>query len=322
MISSRWIDQRRIHWFRLENFVERSRRGGLLSLPHDELREMALLYRQIAADLSTLREDPTGARLAEYLNQLLGRAHNVIYRAPRARRSGIRRFYAETFPRVFRETFHATAVATLVFLGGAIAGFLLALTDPSFQRFFLGPEMMDTIERREMWTHGILAIKPLAASGIMTNNLAVCFAVVATGILAGIGTTWLLLFNGLLFGVIDAACWQQGMILSLYGFVAPHGALELPAIFISGGAGLLIARGLLFPGYESRRTALARDGRRAVQLVLGIVPLLVVAGIIEAFVSPQPIPEGIRLVMGAAAFLVLAAYLGLCGQSPKADPAP
>jgi len=314
VISLRWIEQRRVHWFRLESFVERSRSGGLMSLPHDELRELALLYRQTAADLSTLREDPAGARLAGYLNQLLGRAHNVIYRAPGEGVGRVRRFYAETFPRVFRETAAVTNVAFLAFLGAAIAGWLIAVTDPPFQRFLLGPEMMDSISQGEMWTHEILSIKPLAASGIMTNNLAVCFTVAAAGITAGVGTVLMLLQNGLLLGVVAAACWQGGMLRSLCAFVAPHGALELPAVFIAGGAGLLIARGLLFPGHRPRRVALAEDGRRAVQLVLGILPLLVVAGVIEAFVSPEPIPDMIRMAMGCVVFLVLAVYLGLCGR--------
>ncbi|HKY31660.1 MAG TPA: stage II sporulation protein M [Candidatus Polarisedimenticolia bacterium] len=322
MISLRWIEQRRIHWLRLESFVDRSGSRGLQSLPHDELREMALLYRQTAVDLSTVREDPTGARLAEYLNQLLGRAHNVIYRAPRDGRWRVVGFYTWTFPRVFRETFRVTLVSFLMFTGAAIAGWLLASSDPSFQRFSLGPQMLDTIEQGEMWTHRILSIKPAAASGIMTNNIAVSFTMAAAGITAGIGTALLLLFNGVMLGVVGAACLQHGMLLSLCAFVAPHGALELPAIFIAGGAGLLIARGLLFAGHLPRRIAIARDGGRAVQLILGILPMLVLAGMIEGFVSPEPIPEWIRISVGCVLFLALAAYLALAGRRVRAAPSP
>jgi uncharacterized membrane protein SpoIIM required for sporulation len=98
--------------------------------------------------------------------------------------------------------------------------------------------MMETIERREMWTHSIVTIKPVASSGIMTNNLSVAFAMFAMGITAGLGTIWMMVVNGLMIGVIGAATWRAGMALQLWSFVAPHGVLELPAIFIAGGAGL------------------------------------------------------------------------------------
>ena len=117
--------------------------------------------------------------------------------------------------------------------------------------------MSDTIEQRKMWTDSILTVKPLASSAIMTNNLSVSFAIFGSGITAGLGTCYLLTLNGVLFGVILAACWQAGMLAKILGFVVGHGVLELPAIFIAGGAGLLIARGLLFPGLLPRRDSLA-----------------------------------------------------------------
>jgi uncharacterized membrane protein SpoIIM required for sporulation len=107
--------------------------------------------------------------------------------------------------------------------------------------------MIETIEQRQMWTDSIVTIKPLASSGIMTNNLSVAFSMFALGITGGLGTIWMLAVNGLLLGVIGAATARAGMALQLWSFVAPHGVLELPAIFIAGGAGLEIARGLLFP---------------------------------------------------------------------------
>src|SRR2546422_2643762 len=163
MLSARWLEKRKPYWDRLESIVQRSGRVGLGALSHDELRELGLLYRQVAADLSSVREDPMSQRIAQYLNQLLGRAHNLIYMGRRARPGGILEFYRSVFPRIFRETFNYTLAAFAVFLGAAVAAFLICLADPSLQRFFLGQRMSDTIERREMWTHSILTIKPLAS---------------------------------------------------------------------------------------------------------------------------------------------------------------
>ncbi len=233
-------------------------RRGIGALTHDELRELALLYRQTAADLSVARDDPASAPLARHLNALLGRAHNLIYsgRAPRTR--GIFQFYARVFPAVFRRTLPYTLAALALFAAGAAAGAAMADADPSFERVVLGGGMMDTIEAGRMWTHSIVGIKPLASSAIMTNNISVSLAAFAGGILGGVGTVYMMLFNGLLIGVIAVACQRAGLALSLWSFVAPHGVLELPAIFIAGGAGLMLARAL----HRARRAAEARGPDR------------------------------------------------------------
>ena len=208
----------------------------------------------------------------------------------RTNRRGIWTFYKDTFPAIFRETFPDTLTAFALFLVAALAGVLLGLADPSFSRYFLGPAMMQSIEHHKMWTDSIVTVKPLASSGIMTNNISVAFAAFAMGITAGIGTVWMMLLNGLMMGVVGVACWREGMSLSLWSFVAAHGVLELPAIFIAGGAGLGIAKGLLFPGNLPRRDSLVQAGARSVRLVLGTIPMLIVAGVVEAFVSPTTLP--------------------------------
>lgn len=282
----------------------------MAALGHDEIRELALLYRQTAADLSTAREDPARAGLARYLNELLGRAHNLVYAgAARSRPWDGLRFFTDGFPTVFRATLPYTLTALALFLAGAAAGIVLALFDPGFERFVLSGEMMDTIERREMWTHGILAMKPYASSAIMTNNIAVALAACATGMLAGIGPVYMMLFNGLLIGVVGSACARAGMSLQLWSFVTPHGVLELPAIFMAGGAGLLLARGLLIPGTLPRRDSIAEAGGDAVRLLLGVIPILIVAGIVEGFVSPTVLSPAAKFTTGAALAVLLTAYL-------------
>ena len=323
MISARWLGKRKPYWERLEEIIRKAGHRGLRALDHAELRELGLLYRQIAADLATVREDPLSQRWAEYLNQLLARAHNLIYMGRPASPRGIVGFYREDFPRIFRETWRYTGLAFMLFLAGALAGFFACLADPAFQRYLLGPEMSDTIDRRVMWTHSILTVKPLASSTIMTNNLSVSFSMFAVGIMGGIGTVYLLLLNGVLIGVIGAACWQAGMSLQLWSFVAPHGVLELPSVFIAGGGGLLLARGLLFPGQLPRGEALTLYGGQGVRLALGIIPLLLVAGTLEGFFSPSYLPVPAKFACAIAAGGLLTLYLTRCGRSkPSSPPAP
>jgi uncharacterized membrane protein SpoIIM required for sporulation len=316
VISNRWLEKRRAYWTRLEQLVAASGRGGVRSLSGAELQELALLYRQTASDLSSVREDPTGTQIAFYLNRLLGRAHNLIYMGRKARAKGIWVFFRDTYPAIFRETFPDTFAAFVIFLAAAMVGFLLAYADPSFNRYFLGPGMMDSIEHHKMWTESIVTLKPLAASGIMTNNLTVSITTFALGITAGIGTVWMMIVNGLLFGVINAACLQAGrdMLFSLWSFVAAHGVLELPAIFIAAGAGFGIARGLLFPGTLPRKESLARAGARSVRLVVGVIPMLVVAGTIEGFVSPSNLHPTVKFLLAGALGTLFTLYV-LRGRS-------
>jgi len=309
MISSRWIEKRKPHWLRLERLVDASRQRSISVLRPEELQELALLYRQIASDLSVVREDAASKQLATYLNRLLGRAHNLIYMGRRASPGGIRTFYKDTFPAVFRETFSDTFAAFTIFLAAAAVGALLGIADPSFLRHFLGPQMMETIEQHKMWTDSIVTIKPLASSAILTNNLSVSFATFALGITAGVGTIYMMLLNGLLIGVIGSACWREGMSLSLWSFVAGHGVLELPAIFIAGGAGLGIARGLLFPGHLPRRLSLVIAGSRSVRLVLGTIPLLIIAGLVEGFISPSGISPALKFLLAGVLTALLILYL-------------
>jgi uncharacterized membrane protein SpoIIM required for sporulation len=308
MITIRWLEKRKPYWARLEHLVQRSG-NGIATLSHEELKELGLLYRQTASDLGTVREDVSSRQLTFYLNQLLGRSHNLIYMGHKPKVSAIVRFYRDTYPQLFRETLPQTLLAAALVLVTMIAAWMLTLRDPSFAYRLLGPAMIETIEQHHMWTDSIVTIKPLASSGIMTNNLSVAFSMFALGITGGLGTIWMLAVNGLLLGVIGAATARAGMALQLWSFVAPHGVLELPAIFIAGGAGLEIARGLLFPGLLPRRASLEEAGGRATRLLLGTVPMLIVAGVIEGFFSPSAVPIAMKFSLAAVLFAALMTYL-------------
>jgi uncharacterized membrane protein SpoIIM required for sporulation len=308
VISTRWIEKRRPYWEQLEGLLERSGKD-LNSLTRNELQDLGFLYRQTAADLAALRRDPGSVHFARYLNQLMARAHNIIYTGHRANPWGVVEFFYREYPAAFRHNARYCLAALLIFIVGAMAGAALTLQDPDFQAQVLGPQMVETIQRRDMWTHSILSVKPAASSAIMTNNMSVSFMTFASGITGGAGTLYMLFFNGFMMGVIGAACWLAGMSLKLWSFVAPHGVLELPAIFIAGGAGLRIAQGLLFPGTLPRKQSLARAGREGTALVVGTVPMLIVAGVIEAFVSPTGLAVYLKFLMAAALFVLLLAYL-------------
>ena len=320
MISTSWIEKRKPYWQKLESLIS-SAGAGVKRLDHSELQELSLLYRQTAADLAAIRQDPSSVHFARYLNQLMARAHNIIYAGHRASPWGAVWFFTREYPKIFRHNLKYVLLALVIFIVGGLTGAALTLQDSDFELDVLGPQMVQKIQRKEMWTDRILSIKPRASGAIMTNNMSVSFMMYATGITAGLGTLFETFFNGLLMGVIGVACALAGMSLSLWSFVAPHGALELPAIFIAAGAGFKIAHGLLFPGLLPRKDSLAAAGREATSLVLGIVPMLIVAGTIEAFVSPTRLAIPLKFVMSGALFILLNVYLfGAARETPQAVP--
>jgi uncharacterized membrane protein SpoIIM required for sporulation len=309
MITNRWIEKRRGCWDRLRALIGAMEARGIRSLPAAELREMALLYRQVASDLSALRQERSARSLEAELNQLLGQAHAIIYSRRKTNFLDVWIFFSREYPRLFRKLLPFTLSSLMLFLSGAVVGSLLTQVRPEFKRHFLGPEMTQTIERREMWTKSVNSMAPQASSAIMTNNLAVTFTVFAAGITAGLGTLYMIVWNGVLLGVIATACHQAHMSIKLWSFVAAHGSLELPAIVIAGGAGLRLAYGLLFPGIYSRSHSLRVAGSESVRLVSGVVPMLVVAGILEGFLSPSAAPVWLKFLTASLLFSLLVLWV-------------
>src|SRR5215467_12445511 len=197
MISTRWLEKRKPHWARLEALLNQSSKGGLKSLSRSDLQELSLLYRQTAADLAAIREDRGSVHFARYVNQLLVRAHNTIYSGHRASPIAVVSFFTQTYPAAFRRHLKHCALATAIFALAGLAGAILTYQNPDFKVKLLGPEMVETIDRHQMWTHSIVGFKPFVSSRIMTNNMSVGFMTFALGITGGLGTVYMMAFNGL-----------------------------------------------------------------------------------------------------------------------------
>lgn len=293
---------------------------GLRSLSRADLRDLGLLYRQTAADLSAVRADRSSRTLEQYLNRLVGRAHNFVYSGHKVTLAGLWQFLAYGYPRLLRRLSGYVVLATAITVAAAALGVFVTLVRPEFGATFLGPEKMDGIRQHHLWMDSILSMKPQASSAIMTNNIGVCFATFAGGILCGIGTIFLLFNNGLMLGATATVCAHYHLSLSLWSFVAAHGALELPSIMLAGAAGLRLGAGILFPGMLRRRDSLAQAGLEAVQLVAGTVPLLIIAGTLEAFLSPTHAPMALKFAVGAVLFTGLCVWLSEGGRTRGPQP--
>src|SRR6185312_4163712 len=319
MISNLWIDLRKDNWNRLDALTRRVESEGVKSLGRDDLRDFGLLYRQSAADLSAARADGAARNLEQYLNRLVGRAHNFVYSGRQLGFRSLWDFFAYGYPRLLRRMSRYVVLSTVIFLVGGALGAITAGVRPDFQRVFMPQKTIDDLNHHKMWTENILSEKPQASSFIMTNNISVCFVTFAGGITAGLWTLWSLFFNGVNVGVVIVICAQHHMALNILSFMSSHGALELPAIMLSGAAGLRVASGILFPGMLRRRDSIALGGSEGVQIIVGTIPMLIVAGTFEAFLSPTHAPIALKFAVGAVLFTALCWWLGDGGRRTVAE---
>jgi len=309
ILSNQWITKRRPHWDRLSSLLAQSDSSGLDQLSRAELQELALLYRQVAADLSVLRQDSTSRTYAQHVNQLLARAHHIIYSGQKTNLLTIVRFLRDEYPAIFQRQIGYVIASLAVSVAFGLLGAALTSAHPDFMRHYVGPQMIATMERHTMWTESVVSVAPLASSAIMTNNLSVSFITFAGGIVFGIGTFLSLFQNGIMLGVIGAACHHYEMSIKLWSFVAAHGSLELPSIIIAGAAGFRLGHSMLFPGALRWKESVARGGIEATQLVSGIIPLLVIAGTLEGFFSPSHAAIWLKFTVGGLLFLLLILWL-------------
>ena len=315
MPIDRFINERKSAWQRLEELLKLLDRMTLRRLHREEVRELGRIYRRTASDLAIARAESRDPRLINYLNSLVIRAHGRIYRADAQGYGRIPRFFTRDFPLAFRRTWRYTATAFGVFLVFSLIAFFGTRHDPDFSEFAGIPSSFrEVINQRTHWWEDLNQANQVGSSQIFTNNIRVTFYAFALGAFLGLGTLYVLAFNGAMVGAILALTYRAGFGNDLATFMVGHGVIELSCIFIGGGAGLLIGTALLMPGDLTRGDALKARGMEAVRLIVGCVPLLVVAGIIEGFISPQPISPIIKISIGVITGIALYSYLLLAGR--------
>ncbi len=210
-------------------------------------------------------------------------------------------------------SFHAIkwhcTISTLLGIGSGLITAAIIQLDPNLAWLFLSEEIAQNLENGELWTESIQGMSSLASSQIMVNNIKVTLAAFALGITGGVGTAAIMIFNGVHLGGIFSALTHYNMAGRLLDFVVMHGFLELSVIFVAGGCGLYLGDALISPGSRSRKQALREHGKIVIDLLLFNAGCLVIAGLVEGFLSPYAIPFVIKLAFGASLGIVYWAFL-------------
>ena len=317
MPIDKFINQRKSAWQRLEELLDLLDRASLRRLNREEVRELGRIYRRTASDLAIARAESRDPRLINYLNSLVIRAHGRIYRADAQGGKRIRNFFARELPRTFRRTWRYTALSFSVFAIFATFSFVATNLDPEFSELVgVNPALREIyIETKTHWWESLNEEgNQIGAANIMQNNIRVTIMTFALGAMLGLGTIYYLAYNGANIASVLALTYQAGFGNDLVAFMVGHGVIELSCIFIAGGAGLLIGSAMILPGDLSRADALKTRGMEAVRLMMGVALLLVVAAIIEGFISPAPINPRIKFGIGALTGLALYSYLLFAGR--------
>jgi uncharacterized membrane protein SpoIIM required for sporulation len=310
-----WSAARAPLWDELQALVDRAGRDQR-RLGADDVALLVRRYQQAAADLARLRAGQPGSPLVSRLNDLVAQAHAIVYRPARTPLRSLGRFLWTGYPQAVWELRRLVAAAAVFQIVIATGGFVWGVVDPATAGSFLPPELRDAGHRAH---HAIPAgVMAPTSVAIWSHNIIVSFYDYAGGILFGIGTIYSLYFNSMLLGVLSGVENQHGPNGLYWSLIIPHGVIELTAFTIAAAAGLSLADALIRARPQPRSQVLAERGRRSVAVVLGTMPLLIVAGTIEGFVTPSSLPIPAKLAVAPISGVLLAAYL-LRGRPGAAD---
>ena len=287
MKENQFIQKNTSSWTILKDLTNALEKKGPSKLTAKELRKFLHLFRQASHHLAYARTHFPNSDVILYLNSLVGQAHNHIYAVKKNTFKEILSYITFGFPKQIQKFRSYILTSFFIFLLGFLVSFVLVKINTDYAYYFLPKEMVKNINwdmtGSKDWNY------PLMSSLIMVNNITVSLNAFVFGITLGLGTIYVLFFNGTMLGSLTALVYAFGNTTNYWSLILPHGIIELTAIFISGGAGLIIARSFLIPNEYSRKHSLIKGAKEAVSLVPGIAIMLVIAGIIEGFFTPLAI---------------------------------
>jgi uncharacterized membrane protein SpoIIM required for sporulation len=313
MNLNRFVDERVDSWQELDRLM-RAADGRTERLTPGDVRRLGELYRGSAADLALARRAFPGDPTVGALEQRVGAAHNLVYKAP-TRRDAVLDFFVHGYWRAIRERPVPLLIAVLLLFGSALITGTWAYRDPGAAGTLAPGAYAAVTQPRPHGSNLELSTSTRAAfaAQIFTNNIAVTFLAFAAGAFLGIGSALVLLFNGIMLGVVAGLAVGSGNGSVFFELVASHGMLELSCIAVAGAAGMRLGWAYVVPGYKTRTQSMIDEARESMTIVLGTAIWLVIAGLTEGFITPTGlnVPEALAIGLSLATiFWTLVFVLG------------
>lgn len=295
-------------WSELEELLTRFE-SGKRALEAGHIDRLTRLYKTASAHLAYAQTYYPGDEVASFLNQLVSRSHHILHAEQWKTSHRLGDFFKRQFVGFLVERRGFILLALLLFAVGGISGFLAVLADPLNLSAVTSPEIAAQIDPYRVGeNHGELQ-NAIFSSAIMTNNIRVAILAFVSGVTFGLMTVYVMFYNGLLIGALAAVFWNAGMSYVFWAYILPHGIIELAAIFIAGGAGLHMGYRMINPGSYTWKYRFLRSVRESSLLLIGTIPLFVIAGIIEGYVTPSSLPLGAKYGFAAITLLALGLYI-------------
>ena len=311
-------------WNRLEQLVKKRRR---LSGP--EVDELVELYQRVSTHLSMVRSASTDTVLVGRLSTLVARARSAVTGAHAPLWSEFARFWTVSFPVVAYRAWRWWLATAVAFFAVAVVIAFWVAGNHEVQSALSTPEEIDHLVNHDFADYYRENPAGSFALRVWVNNSWVAAQCIAFAILLGIPIPWVLFQNAANLGVVGGFMAHAGKTDVLLGLLAPHGLLELTAVFLAGAVGMRLGWTVVSPGDRPRAQALAEQGRAVVSAAVGLTAVLLVSGLIEALVTPSPLPTFVRVgvgVLAEAAFLTYIVYFGrkasLAGETGDLEDAP
>ncbi|HEY5721026.1 MAG TPA: stage II sporulation protein M [Allosphingosinicella sp.] len=303
-------------WRRLDDLLVVCEKKSPKALSDEDLMALPILYRGALSSLSVARETSLDLELVTYLEGLCARAYFFIYGVRTSPGRRMLAFFRHDWPAAATALWRETLVSFLLLVIGTIVGYLLVVNDPSWYGVFVPTELAggrDYNASAASLRQGLYegsSQDPLAvfAAYLFTHNSQVAIFCFALGFAFGVPTLMLLLYHGGMLGAFFALYGSHGLGWELGGWLIIHGSTELYAIVLAGAAGLRIGWSVVFPGNSTRMAAAAESGKTAATLMVGVVIMLVMAGLLEGFGRQLVKVDGVRYAIGGGMLLLWLAY--------------